>query len=192
MESSVHQDGVSCAGLPEDALSLARYLDRMRGAYPYGIPRALLVARARAAQAAAVEHPSVGSSASAAHGAPARQPSSVQVTFILVGGADPLPPEQVELLKAITEKGLRIPTTHSTSHRVASPAEVSERVAALMSSERPRLVVVLGDLTCDGRQWEREGTVVLHSHPLHRIQDDAGVKREFWGHLRSVLGVLSA
>jgi hypothetical protein len=184
------QGELSAVALPAESEALARYLDRMRSAYPGGIPRALLVARAVAPQAGAAQPPAAA--AAVATTAQAAQRSPVQVTFIVVGGADPLPQEQVELLKAITEKGLRIRSSCSTWHCVPSPDDLTESITALIKREQPRLVLVLGAAAPDGRQQECDGSVVLHSHPLQQIQDDAAVKREFWGHLRSVLGVVSA
>jgi hypothetical protein len=145
--------------------NLARYLDRVRSSYPYGIP------------ASAIRMPT--SSVHSVVSAPV-------VSFLVVEAAGIVPPEHEALIDSIVSKGLKLPLDRTARRVVKNPTEL--RIAVEEHAAYDGVVIILGAEQPDGRLEQLGGACVLHSHSLAAIATDPSVKRTFWGHLQTVLG----
>lgn len=145
--------------------TLARYLDRVRSSYPYGIP------------ASAIRMPT--SSVESATSAPL-------VSFVVLEAVGILPSEHEALMDSIVSKGLKLALDRTARRVVTNPTEL--QTAAEEHAAHNGVVVILGAEQPDGRLEQLGGACVLYSHSLTTIATDPSVKRTFWGHLQKVLG----
>lgn len=145
--------------------NLARYLDRVRSSYPYGIP------------SSAIHMPT--SSVDSLASVPV-------VSFVVLEGSGLLPAEHEALMDSIVSKGLKLALERTARRVVTNPMEL--RTAVEEHVAHNGVVVILGADQPDGRLEELGGACVLYSHSLTTIAADPSVKRTFWGHLQKVLG----
>jgi hypothetical protein len=147
---------------------LARYLDRIRSAYPYGVPSSAI--RVGAASDVPLDKPP-------------------KVSFLVVQPQEAFSSEQDALLDSVVTKGLRL-SVEQTFRRVVMD-DVELQGAIVEQSALQGVIVVLGAARQDGILEQFGGSYVVYSHALSDISGQPPVKKAFWGHLQAVLGRLS-
>ncbi len=150
---------------PHSPQHLARYLDRVRGSYPYGIPETAIATPT-------IDEDSV--------------PRPPLVSFIVMTSSEVFPAEYDALMDSIVNRGLKIETSQTARRIVRTDSEL--QAALDECAAHNGVVIVLGAEPTDGRLEPRAGAYVLYSHSLTSIASEPSVKRAFWGHLQSVLG----
>jgi hypothetical protein len=149
---------------PQQPEHLARYLDKVRASYPYGIPSASIRVVASSESAGAIP---------------------ALVSFIVFNHGAALSSEQEALLDSIATKGLKVSVDQTYRCSVASESELRAAIEAQVAHNG--VVVVLGAEQQDGRSDEIGAALVLYSHALADIAANPAVKRVFWGHLQTVM-----
>ena len=153
---------------------LIRYLDRVKSSYPYGIPQAVLE---RAAQTVLLMN----------------QP--LCRVLLVIGSAERvLGTMESELLDSIIEKGLSLPRSACEVHVIClgDGSPTSEAIREVISTKRPEIAIALGLGLCPRGEWTTCANVpLLHTVLLAEISSSKDAKREFWGHLKSVLSKLA-
>ena len=153
---------------------LVRYLDRVKSSYPYGIPKAALE---RAAEEALL----------------ANQPLC-RVLFVVGSAEAELSPGESELVDSIVERGLSLPRSACEVHVVCigDVPPTSEMIGNVITAKRPEIAVALGLGLSPRGVWTTCGDIpLLHTVFLAEIASSKEAKREFWGHLKSVLAKLA-
>jgi hypothetical protein len=153
---------------PNSPEKLARYLDRVRGAYRYGIPQAAIRAASPGVEEVVLAPP---------------------VSFIVVHASEALPSEHQALVDSIAIKGLKL-ALEQTARRVVT-SDVELRTALEEHAGYKGVLIVLGAENPDGRLENVGEACVLYSHSLTAVATDPAVKRAFWGHLQTVLARLA-
>ncbi len=146
--------------MPQSSSALARKLDRMRMLYPHGVPQAAL------------------------RGAPAAR---VACAFVVIAPEASLPADQEAVLASICTKALGL-ARDSCRFRIISLQEDSSNELQALSAAP--VTVVFGGGGRKGEVLEADGRVVLRTHSLNDICGVPQRKREAWGHLQGILGVL--
>lgn len=149
---------------------LARILDRVRGAYPHGIPRAAI-------------RPKLS--------APSLDNGVATVLFVVFSESPIIPPEHETLLDSIVTKGLKVSPERAFRCVVRNDHEYAAATQKHLTLHGEAVVVALGGPQQDGNLEQIGTALVLNSHPLDAIARDAAVKKSFWGHLQRVLGRLT-
>lgn len=192
-----------------------RYLRSIAAQYPNGIPRRFLeeIAVADVSTAAAASVETVETEAEA-H---ADTPVSCTVCM-LVSVADSLQAAAIEsgdgiigeLVHKIVEQGLKLP---AETVRIVPVAEgmsgtdtrfSAAQIDAIVTNTAARVWMALGSAAADSLKQSRSdwslapgnwntfaGSPALVTHDIREISQSASIKREFWGHLKSVLARVS-
>jgi hypothetical protein len=153
---------------------LVRYLDRVKSSYPYGVPKAALE---RAAQDALL----------------ANQPLC-RVLFVIGSVEGTLSAAESELMESIVEKGLSLPRSACEVHVMClgDGSPTLESVREVIALKRPEIAIALGLGLKPRGEWTTCADVpLLHTVLLAEISSSKEAKREFWGHLKSVLAKLA-
>ena len=150
---------------PRTRSALARFLDRIRGSYPGGIPHIAL--RASAAQ-------------------------GVACSLVVVTDQPALPDGERALVEAICSKGLRLPLERCRVSLVSPRTELLAALGTLREGQEGAHAVTIvfgadGEL---GVLGQGPGGPVLQTHALGRIGSDQSAKRETWSHLQTLLPLL--
>lgn len=143
---------------------LASYLDRVRSAYPYGIPAGAI------RSAITTTAPTSDTRA---------------VSFIVCSAGKALTPEHETLLESIASKGLKLTGEQTRRCVVQNREELSAAIDE--HSKLSSAVLVLGSEQEQGSTHDRGGSLVLYSYPLSEIATLPAIKREFWGHLQGII-----
>ena len=141
-----------------DPQTLATYLDRIRGDYPYGIATSLI------ASPAPVSH-------------------SAMLIVVSPDGQQ-LEGPHAELLEGVITKGLKLTPERCPVSVVRADDPLQVCVARTLESSHAPVCVVLGGEKAPGSVEEISGVRVLYSYAVERIVHESAVKRELWRHLQ--------
>ncbi len=107
-------------------------------------------------------------------------PLTKDCVFVLIDPDSSVEEEYGGLLTAICTKGLRY-------ERSACDVRVMPAWTASPGDESTALAVVLGSDKTPGSIEASANKRILFSHSIRLIASEAGLKREFWGHLQALL-----
>lgn len=146
-------------------INIAGLLDKVRRLYPHGIPTAYIVKSSQA-------------------------PTSVQAlrcAFFILRDSVEMNKELHDLMSAICTKGLRVLREDCSVQILVKDATPHEQLEKCFSETSAPLQIVLGASQTPGTTTSTPTGTILYSHSLDLIASDVATKKEFWGHLQSVL-----
>lgn len=146
---------------PNSPQQLARLLDQVGGLYPNGIPVSVITAPQQDEVQPAVNE-------------------ARPYHLIIVGGE--ISQVERELLEGIVSKGLRVSASEYSVSYV--PDEGAMSLASGSLSER---VIVFGSSRENGFLDRERGHPALFAYSLEKLAGDAGMKKEFWRALQTVI-----
>ncbi len=175
---------------------LISYLSSIADNYPTGVPKGLLSSLSKAVLSKTAESPVSSSSV--------KIEDVAKIYFLWVDDGfddtqqDKFGDEAGTLLKGAIEKGLLLPLSMATVKRCSyekaadllSEIDLSQQILILLGEDSAKalgLKIMLGQVTRD--LFSTKSSVLLTLPPDICLKD-LNAKREFWGHLKIIKGIL--